>query len=373
MTDLTTDFVTQIRYAAAAEKPRLITGGGTKTWYGNAVSALAEGQTLCTRGHTGIVDYDPAELVLTARTGTPLRTLEQTLAERGQMLAFEPPRHGVGATLGGAVATALSGPGRPFVGGVRDFVLGMHVIDGKGDVLKFGGQVMKNVAGYDLSRLHVGALGTLGVIAEVSLKVWPMPAASETLWLAMDASAAIEHLNRWAAEPWPLSASAWVDGHLILRLEGAQAAVSQAATRWQKDYQAKFLSADQARQFWDDLKEQRLAFFGAVRQSSKALWRVSLPSASAHQPSWGDTVIEWGGALRWVLCSNDDASIREQARALGGHASLFRSLDKRHPVFSPLAPAMLALQRRIKREFDPLGIFNPGRLMPSLDVNASFA
>jgi glycolate oxidase FAD binding subunit len=232
---------------------------------------------------------------------------------------------------------------------------------------------MKNVAGYDLSRLHVGALGTLGVIAEVSLKVWPMPAASETLWLAMDASAAIEHVNRWAAEPWPLSASAWVDGHLILRLEGAQAAVSQAATRWQKDYQAKFLSADQARQFWDDLKEQRLAFFGAVRQSSKALWRVSLPSASAHQPSWGDTVIEWGGALRWVLCSNDDASIREQARALGGHASLFRSLDKRHPVFSPLAPAMLALQRRIKREFDPLGIFNPGRLMPSLDVNASFA
>ena len=158
-----------------------------------------------------------------------------------------------------------------------------------------------------------------------------------------------------------------------LRLEGAQAAVSQAATRWQKDYQAKFLSADQARQFWDDLKEQRLAFFGAVRQSSKALWRVSLPSASAHQSSWGDTVIEWGGALRWVLCSNDDASIREQARALGGHASLFRSLDKRHPVFSPLAPAMLALQRRIKREFDPLGIFNPGRLMPSLDVNASFA
>jgi glycolate oxidase FAD binding subunit len=289
------------------------------------------------------------------------------------MLAFEPPHFGPQATVGGMVAAGLSGPRRATSGAVRDFVLGMSLIDTNAEVLRFGGEVMKNVAGYDLSRLHVGALGTLGVIAEVSLKVWPMPAASETLWLAMDASAAIEHVNRWAAEPWPLSASAWVDGHLILRLEGAQAAVSQAATRWQKDYQAKFLSADQARQFWDDLKEQRLAFFGAVRQSSKALWRVSLPSASAHQPSWGDTVIEWGGALRWVLCSNDDASIREQARALGGHASLFRSLDKRHPVFSPLAPAMLALQRRIKREFDPLGIFNPGRLMPSLDVNASFA
>jgi glycolate oxidase FAD binding subunit len=355
--------------AAQHQIPLRLRGSGSKDFYGEA----ARGEALDVSVHQGIVSYEPTELVITAKAGTALSLIEQSLAEHRQMLAFEPPHFGPQATVGGMVAAGLSGPRRATSGAVRDFVLGISLIDTNAEVLRFGGEVMKNVAGYDLSRLHVGALGTLGVIAEVSLKVWPMPAASETLWLAMDASAAIEHLNRWAAEPWPLSASAWVDGHLILRLEGAQAAVSQAATRWQKDYQAKFLSADQARQFWDDLKEQRLAFFGAVRQSSKALWRVSLPSASAHQPSWGDTVIEWGGALRWVLCSNDDASIREQARALGGHASLFRSLDKRHPVFSPLAPAMLALQRRIKREFDPLGIFNPGRLMPSLDVNASFA
>jgi len=355
--------------AAQHQIPLRLRGSGSKDFYGEA----ARGEALDVSVHQGIVSYEPTELVITAKAGTALSLIEQSLAEHRQMLAFEPPHFGPQATVGGMVAAGLSGPRRATSGAVRDFVLGMSLIDTNAEVLRFGGEVMKNVAGYDLSRLHVGALGTLGVIAEVSLKVWPMPAASETLWLAMDASAAIEHLNRWAAEPWPLSASAWVDGHLILFLEGAQAAVTQAATRWQKDYQAKFLSADQARQFWDDLKEQRLAFFGAVRQSSKALWRVSLPSASAHQSSWGDTVIEWGGALRWVLCSNDDASIREQARALGGHASLFRSLDKRHPVFSPLAPAMLALQRRIKREFDPLGIFNPGRLMPSLDLNASFA
>jgi glycolate oxidase FAD binding subunit len=210
MTDLTTDFVAQIRDAAVTEQPLMITGGGTKTWYGNAVSALAEGQTLCTRGHTGIVDYDPAELVLTARAGTPLAELEQVLADRGQMLAFEPPRHSVhgvsGATLGGAVATALSGPGRAFAGGVRDFVLGLHVIDGKGDVLKFGGQVMKNVAGYDVSRLMTGSLGVLGLISQVSLKVLPVPPATATLRFEMDAARANDQINAWSGRPLPLLA-----------------------------------------------------------------------------------------------------------------------------------------------------------------------
>jgi len=232
--------------AAQHQIPLRLRGSGSKDFYGEA----ARGEALDVSVHQGIVSYEPTELVITAKAGTALSLIEQSLAEHRQMLAFEPPHFGPQATVGGMVAAGLSGPRRATSGAVRDFVLGMSLIDTNAEVLRFGGEVMKNVAGYDLSRLHVGALGTLGVIAEVSLKVWPMPAASETLWLAMDASAAIEHLNRWAAEPWPLSASAWVDGHLILRLEGAQAAVSQAATRWQKDYQAKFLSADQARQFW---------------------------------------------------------------------------------------------------------------------------
>lgn len=349
--------------AAQHRAPLRLRGSGSKDFYGET----ARGETLDLCAHQGVVCYEPTELVVTVRAGTPLSVLEETLAEHRQMLAFEPPHFGPSATVGGMVAAGLSGPRRAASGAVRDYVLGLNLIDARGQLLRFGGEVMKNVAGYDISRLNVGALGTLGIIAEVSLKVWPLPAASETLWLPMDAATAIDQLNRWAAEPWPLSASAWVDGHLIIRFEGAKAAVSQAADHWQQNYEAKFLSVEQARQFWDDLKEHRLAFFGAVRQLSKSLWRVSLPSATAHQASWGETVIEWGGALRWVLCASDDAYLREQARALGGHATLFRSMDKRHPVFTPLAPAMLALQRRIKQEFDPLGIFNPGRLMPALD------
>ena len=353
----------QVLDAAKHRTPLRLRGSGSKDFYGET----ARGEMLDLNAHQGFVSYEPTELVVTVKSGTPLAMLEETLAEHRQMLAFEPPHFGPQATVGGMIAAGLSGPRRATAGAVRDYVLGLSLIDSRGQVLRFGGEVMKNVAGYDISRLNVGALGTLGVITEVSIKVWPMPAASETLWLAMDASTAIDQLNRWAAEPWPLTGSAWVDGHLIVRFEGAQAAVSQATQHWQQTYQAKFLSVEQARQFWDDLKEQRLAFFGAVRQLSKSLWRVSLPSATAHQSSWGDTVIEWGGALRWVLCTSDDSSVREQARALGGHATLFRSLDKRHPVFTPLTSAMLALQRRIKQEFDPLGIFNPGRLMAALD------
>src|SRR5574343_1735656 len=275
MTDFTTDFVTQIRDAAAAEKPRLITGGGTKTWYGNAVSALAEGQTLCTRGHTGIVDYDPAELVLTARTGTPLSTLEQTLAERGQMLAFEPPRHGVGATLGGAVATALSGPGRPFVGGVRDFVLGMHVIDGKGDVLKFGGQVMKNVAGYDVSRLMTGSLGILGLISQVSIKVLPVPVATATLRFELSEAEANDQINAWSGRPLPLSATVWQSGILHVRLSGARAAVDSAI----QQLGGMRLNEADAATLWTGLRDQTAAFF-SQGSATAVLWRLSVPQTA---------------------------------------------------------------------------------------------
>ena len=366
MTDLTTDFVTQIRDAAAAEKPRLITGGGTKTWYGNAVSALAEGQTLCTRGHTGIVDYDPAELVLTARTGTPLSTLEQTLAERGQMLAFEPPRHGMGATLGGAVATALSGPGRPFVGGVRDFVLGMHVIDGKGDVLKFGGQVMKNVAGYDVSRLMTGALGVLGLMTQVSLKVLPVPPASATLRFECDEAAAIQQVNTWSGRPLPLTATVWANGVLHVRLSGARAAVDSAISQ----LGGERLSDTSATDLWMGLRDQSAAFFKAGTTGS-ALWRLSLPPTARvitgqDLPGTDNQLVEWGGAQRWLWSAADAATVRHVARHLGGHAVCFDNRLASVDVFEAPAPALMAIHQRLKQQFDPRGIFNPGRLYRDL-------
>lgn len=339
-------------------------GSGSKDFYGES----ARGEVLDVRVHKGVLHYDPSELVVTARAGTPLRELESLLAERRQMLAFEPPHFGPDATLGGMLACGLSGPRRASSGAVRDFVLGLTLISPRGEVLRFGGEVMKNVAGYDIARLAVGSLGSLGLIAEASLKVWPMPAASETLWFPVEAALAVDLCNRWAAEPWPITASAWIDGHLVLRMEGARAAVLQATRHWQEEHGARFLTATQALQFWDDLKEHRLAYFGAVRSTGKALWRVSLPSATPHQAQWGDTIIEWGGAQRWVLTSPGDAQVREHARSLGGHATLFRALDKRHPVFTPLEGAMLVLQQRIRREFDPEALFNPGRFMPSLDT-----
>lgn len=338
-------------------------GSGSKDFYGEPL----RGEVLDVRQHRGIIRYDPSELVLTARAGTPIRDIEQVLAEHRQMLACEPPHFGPDATLGGVLACGLSGPRRASSGALRDHVLGLTLVSPRAEVLRFGGEVMKNVAGYDIARLTIGSMGCLGLIAEASLKIWPMPAVSETLWFPIEAALAIDLCNRWAGEPWPISASAWIDGHLVLRMEGANASVAQAARHWQQEYGARFLTAAQAAQFWNDLKEHRLAFFGAVRSAGKALWRVSLPSATAHQSLWGDTIIEWAGAQRWVLSAPGDGSVREQAKALGGHATLFRALDKRHPVFTPLEGAMLAVQRRIRRAFDPEGLFNPGRFMPALD------
>lgn len=340
-------------------------GSGSKDFYGE----MARGEVLDVRQHRGVVRYDPSELVLTARAGTTLRELETLLAEHGQMLAFEPPHFGPEATLGGMLACGLSGPRRASSGAVRDYVLGLTLISPKGEILRFGGEVMKNVAGYDISRLVIGSMGSLGLIAEASIKVWPVPAASETLWFSVDAALAIDLCNRWAAEPWPMTASAWIDGHLVLRMEGARAAVAQATRHWQQEHGARFLTSAQALQFWDDLKEHRLAFFGAVRSAGRALWRISVPSATPHQSHWGDTIIEWGGAQRWVLTAPGDAQVRAQAKSLGGHATLFRALDKRHPVFTPLEGPMLALQQRIRREFDPGALFNPGRFMPTLDAD----
>jgi glycolate oxidase FAD binding subunit len=337
-------------------RPLRIRGGGTKDWYGQRL----EGDILDTREYTGIVDYEPTELVITARCGTPLAGIEAALAQQGQMLAFEPPHFGPDATLGGAIASGLSGPRRANSGAVRDFVLGCKLLDGKGDVLTFGGQVMKNVAGYDVSRLLAGSLGTLGLLLEVSVKVLPRAPREATLVFGdVNEIDAIRNLNEWAGQPLPVSASCWHDGVLALRLSGANAAVD-AAIRSLGGAFGGDLMPDCSR-FWASLREQQHAFF----EGDMPLWRLSVPSTVGAIVLGSPQLIEWGGAQRWLRAPGDAATaerIHATVRACGGHATLFRGGDKSVGVFQPLAPAIGRIHERLKAGFDPAGIFNPGRM-----------
>jgi glycolate oxidase FAD binding subunit len=333
-------------------RPLRIRGGGTKDWYGQRL----DGDVLDTREYTGIVDYEPTELVITARCGTPLADIEVALAQRGQMLAFEPPHFGTGATLGGAIAAGLSGPRRATSGAVRDFVLGCTLLDGKGDVLSFGGQVMKNVAGYDVSRLLAGSLGTLGLLLDVSVKV--LPRAPREATLVFDGVAEIDaicRLNEWAGRPLPISASCWHDGVLMVRLSGANAAVDAAIRSL-----GGAVMPDCAG-FWASVREQRHTFF----DGDMPLWRLSVPSTVGAIVLGSPQLIEWGGAQRWLRAPGDAATadrIRATVRAAGGHATLFRGGDKSIGVFQPLAPPIARIHERLKAGFDPAGLFNPGRM-----------
>ncbi|MBW8901126.1 MAG: glycolate oxidase subunit GlcE, partial [Massilia sp.] len=301
MQNIVEHFQETVRAAVRDQRSLRIRGGGTKDWYGQRL----EGDILATRDYAGIVDYEPTELVITARCGTPLAEIEAALTERGQMLAFEPPYFGADATIGGAIASGLSGPRRANSGALRDFVLGCKLLDGKGDVLAFGGQVMKNVAGYDVSRLQAGALGTLGLLLEVSVKA--LPRAPREATLVFDGVAevdAIRRLNEWAGQPLPVSASCWHDGVLALRLSGANAAVDAAIRALGGD-----VMPDCAR-FWVDLREQRHAFF----EGDMPLWRLSVPSTVGAIVLGSAQLIEWGGAQRWLRAPGD-AQTAERIRA----------------------------------------------------------
>jgi glycolate oxidase FAD binding subunit len=348
----------RVRAAAAARRPLCIRGGGTKDFYGEALA----GDPLDMRGYQGIVSYEPTELVVSVRCGTPLAEVEAALAERGQMLAFEPPAFGPSATIGGVVAAGLAGPRRASAGAVRDFVLGATLLDASGNVLRFGGQVMKNVAGYDVSRLACGSLGILGPILEVSLKVLPVPASECSVRMPMDEGAALQALNHWGGQPLPLSASAWRDGVLTLRLSGAPAAVDAAAVRFVRERGAARLDEPQAREFWAGIREQTDGFFGGPLP----LWRLSVPSVAPALGLDGASMLEWGGALRWLRSDAPAGEIRAAAARVGASATLFRGGDRAAGVFHPLPPANAALHRRLKDVFDPARLFNPGRMYPDL-------
>lgn len=362
--------------ATKTQTPLSIEGGGTKAWYGNP-NAFTK---LNTRTYSGILEYQPEELVITACAGTPLKEIEAALAEKNQVLAFEPPHFGENATFGGVIAAGLAGPGRISAGNLRDYVLGTRIMDGKGQDLSFGGKVMKNVAGYDVSRLLPGSLGTLSLLLEASVKVLPRPAASATLRCQISQEKALRVLNEWAGQPLPLSASCWIgkpghDGELTLRLAGAIAAVNAAIPLMNAAIDATELDAVTAQNFWNDLREQRLAVFNNL-QSTDTLYRLALPAACGPltiENTVGEIVLEWHGQQRWIKASGDEASftiLKQIAHTHGGHATRFKqglTVDQSNQRFTLLgeqahSAALEAVQARLRASFDPAGVFATKRL-----------
>ncbi len=411
-----TDTTERIRVAAARGEPLRIRGGGTKDFYGQALN----GTVLDTRAITGITSYEPSELVVTVRAGTPLAELEAALAEHGQCLPFEPPHfspvraelvealagtstssartEGAGsavgatsaraagnacesaATVGGMVAAGLSGPARASAGGVRDFMLGVTLLNGKAELLTFGGQVMKNVAGYDVSRLMAGSMGTLGLLVDVSLKVLPVAPAEATLRFAMDQATALRQLNTWGGQPLPLNASCWVHddsstsgrpqkvGTLYLRLRGAVAAVEAACRTLSAQHGGERLDNATAAPDWTACRNQQLLWFTA--RAGRDLWRLSLPQTAPVLDLPEPPLVEWHGALRWVSVDPADtaaaARMREAAAQAGGNATLFIANNdqpmKTTARFDALEPPLDRIHRDLKKQFDPAGIFNRGRM-----------
>jgi len=378
-TDMTTLIAARVREAAQAGTPLRIRGGGSKDFYGQAL----RGEVLDMGACSGVISYEPSELVVTVRGGTPLAELEALLAGQGQCLPFEPPHFGPHATVGGMVASGLSGPARASSGAVRDYLLGAVLLNGKGECLTFGGQVMKNVAGYDVSRLMAGTLGTLGVLLELSLKVLPVAPGEATLMCSgLPQQKALDLLNRWGGQPLPLNASCWVrdasaapaQDFLFVRLRGAVAAVEAACPRMMADVQAAGGQAvpmdnTQAGADWNACREQTLPFFARPPSDDACLWRLSVPQTAPAMDLPFAPLIEWHGGLRWLWApASAAAQLRQLAAQAGGHATLFRRAALTPadlpavPVFTPLSPVQSRIQRELRKQFDPAGIFNPGRM-----------
>jgi glycolate oxidase FAD binding subunit len=350
MADITQQLQASIEAAYHNQTKLQIVGSNSKSFYGRQI----EGQQLDVSQHKGIIAYEPTELVITARAGTPVVEIQQVLAEKGQQLAFEPPLFAQTATFGGTIACGFSGAARPYVGAARDFVLGVKCINGEAKLLNFGGQVMKNVAGYDVSRLMVGALGTLGVLLEISCKVLPLAEETTTLIIPADLKTALDTMLHWNNQAIPLTASCFDGENVYLRLAGT--AIQDSV---------KHIGAqvyDQGEQFWQDLCEQRLSFF----QQDKPLWRISVPMNTADLALQGQTFFEWGGALRWLSSDLDAETIRTKVSQMGGHAILFRGGNRQSEIFQPLEPALLALQKRLKQQFDPKMILNQGKMFAEI-------
>ncbi len=347
--DISGVLANRVREATARRTPLRIVGGDTKRFYGRQV----DGEALNVAAHRGVMSYDPSELVITARAGTPVLEIVALLAGHGQMLAFEPPVFGAASTIGGVVAAGLAGPRRPFAGAVRDFVLGVTVLDGRGDALRLGGTVFKNVAGFDGFRLMAGAHGCLGVLLDVSLRVSPKPVAEQSVTVAEDWPASRTRLGGLMGRQTPLSA-AMHDGKLLhLRFSGSNAGVERAVL----DCGGQSNTAID----WEDARDFMLPIFTRER-----LWRLSIPHARPMPDLGGERVIDWAGSQLWLSTDASATEVRTACARVGGHATLFRGAQPGEEVFTPLAPPLLALHKRIKAAFDPAGVFNPGRMYEGL-------
>ncbi len=350
--DIGTALQRQVLDAFQHETPLNIVGGGSKSFLGNA----SQGQTIDVGKHRGIVEYDPRELVLTARNGSTLQEIETALSKAGQMLAFEPPHFGDNATLGGTIACGLSGPRRPYCGAARDFVLGCKLLNGRGEILSFGGQVMKNVAGYDVSRLMTGAYGTLGIMLEISLKVLPRPAATVTMMRECDPAEAIASMSDLLGRPYPVDGACYDGEHCYVRISGSAQVVKEARTKIPGEVMAY------AEAFWYALREHELPFFSG----QGVLYRIMVKPATPHLPIAGSWLLDWGGAQRWLRSDEDVAAIRHRVELAGGHVTIFRGADHPNKIFQPLPETLMTIHQRLKASFDPKNIFNRGRMYPDL-------
>ncbi len=345
--DLTESLQQEVTKACQQKQPLDIRGHGSKLFYGRRLSC----KLLDVSEHTGVLNYQPQELVITARCGTKLTEVEATLENQGQMLPFEPPHFGEDDTLGGAIACGLSGPRRSFYGSTRDFVLGVTMLNGRGEVLRFGGEVMKNVAGYDISRLMAGSMGTLGVILDVSVKVLPKPESEASVRVSCDCIEAVQLVNQWMYQGFSVSGTFHDGVHLFIRLSGSTAGVDAALTKMRGEQV-------ESEPFWSHVRDHRHAFF----QQNNPLWRISLPADAPALLLKGPQCLEWNGALRWLISDEAPEAIRDTVAQLKGHATLFRGGDPDGERFHPLSDGMLALHQNLKRSFDQHAILNPGRM-----------
>ena len=348
--DLTESLQEQVKDAYYSSRTLKIQGSNSKAFMGHDVS----GELISSTAHTGIVHYEPTELVITARCGTPLKQIEKILSEHRQILAFEPPCFGEQATLGGTIACGLSGPGRIKFGAARDFVLGTRLINGQGDAMHFGGEVMKNVAGYDVSRLQTGAMGTLGLLLEVSLKVLPKDEYTHTLVRNLSQKEAWEEMSHCAE--LPVSATAYVDKQLFIRLSGTENTIKKVTRKIGGD----LLENDAS--FWLNIREHQHSFF----KDAETLWRISVPPATPPIDLPGKWLLEWNGAQRWLSTDINGQHIRDLIEPISGHATCYRSKTTKHDIFHPLPDPLMKLHQKIKHAFDPNNIFNPGRMYPGL-------
>ncbi len=363
----------QIAAARCAQQTLRIRGGGTKDFYGNALGAFA---VLDTRSHSGITSYEPSELVVTVKAGTPLAELEAALAEKNQYLPFEPPSFSAGGTVGGMVASGLSGAARASVGSVRDHILGVQILNGAGEILNFGGTVMKNVAGYDVSRLMAGSMGTLALITEVSLKVLPIPLADATIGFDIDQTAALKLMNQWRAQPLPINSTAWVPSHatrggkdgLFVRLRGANAAVQSASELLMSRDGGYAIPLEHSASEWLLATNLQLPFFSPPAPDL-CLWRLSISATAPTLELPHLQYVDWQGAQRWLWArATEQSALQAIASKAGGHACLFKSstsgleADKVGGSFQPLAPVLAKINQGLRVQLDPHQVFNTGRI-----------